>query len=375
MVSIFRGGGVAAVVVGGGGRRRRAVATAVAVLPFFFFASRTDAAFCFQSKNNFNNKNHHPGSNNSDNDNADAAIPTSSGGGGGWQLSRRRVLNRFWASAVGSSCSAAAGLFWLDHSSSSSSSSVALAKDKARIKEEDGLIDVYFGCGCFWHVEHEFAMAERRILNRSNDMDLTARAGYAGGELVGSGTTGGEEQQQGSSSSDGNNSKNNSNKVCYHNRNRVADYGSLGHAEVVHLRIPRWSFPEFVQVYTKLFDENGYRPDQFGDRGSEYRNLVGFPGGAIKDGGEVYLKQLVEGSKAAGDKLAFARGSGNDPDKRALVFVMDTADFPFHVAEQYHQFHDGFARGENYPNSYNDLAQTLAKQGILGTSDCPNGML
>ena len=35
-------------------------------------------------------------------------------------------------------------------------------------------------CRCFWHVQHEFVEAEKRILGRS-DLELTARAGYAGG--------------------------------------------------------------------------------------------------------------------------------------------------------------------------------------------------
>ena len=42
-------------------------------------------------------------------------------------------------------------------------------------------IDVYFGCGCFWHVQHEFVEAERRILSR-DDLALTSYAGYAGGK-------------------------------------------------------------------------------------------------------------------------------------------------------------------------------------------------
>ena len=25
---------------------------------------------------------------------------------------------------------------------------------------DDELVDVYFGCGCFWHVQHEFIVAE-----------------------------------------------------------------------------------------------------------------------------------------------------------------------------------------------------------------------
>eukprot|EP00578_Thalassiosira_sp_NH16_P003662 CAMPEP_0181135274 /NCGR_PEP_ID=MMETSP1071-20121207/32533_1 /TAXON_ID=35127 /ORGANISM="Thalassiosira sp., Strain NH16" /LENGTH=239 /DNA_ID=CAMNT_0023221847 /DNA_START=163 /DNA_END=883 /DNA_ORIENTATION=- len=197
---------------------------------------------------------------------------------------------------------------------------------------DDDLIDVYFGCGCFWHVQHEFVEAERRILNRS-DADLTARAGYAGGKA---------------GALDG--------KVCYHNFNRVSDYGPLGHAEIVSLRIPASSYKDFAAEYVKLFDKNGFRPDQAGEGGA-------------------YLKQLVEASKENGDKLAFAEGLGDDPDRRALVFVMDSDAFAPFVAEQYHQFHDGFAMGEGYPQTYNDIAFRLAKAGTLGKSDCPNGMI
>lgn len=208
-------------------------------------------------------------------------------------------------------------------------------------------IEVYFGCGCFWHVQHEFVEAERRILKRS-DAELTARTGYAGGKV---------------GALDG--------KVCYHNAAQVADYGKLGHAEVVRLSIPAWSLPKFAEEYFNLFSNEGYRPDQWGDVGPEYRNLVGLPGG-VKS---AFAKQLIATSQATGDKLDFAKGKGDDPDARALTFVMDTADYPFFVAEQYHQFHDGFNWGENYPNSYNDLAGKLAKQNVLGESKCPNGLL
>jgi hypothetical protein len=68
-------------------------------------------------------------------------------------------------------------------------------------------------------------------------------------------------------------------------------------------------------------------------------------------------------------------GKGDDPDARSLCFVMDAADFPFFVGEQYHQFHDGFNLGENYPNSYNSLASKLAKANMLGESGCPNGLI
>ena len=213
--------------------------------------------------------------------------------------------------------------------------------------EDETSIDVYFGCGCFWHVQHEFVEAERRILGRS-DSEITSRAGYAGGKAG---------------------AKNG--KVCYHNALSISDYGSLGHAEVVSLKIPPSKLSEFVTEYCNLFSEQGYRPDQFGDRGTEYRNLVGIPGGV--DGS--FTKQLVDASTKAGDKLNFARGKGDDSDARALVWVMDSNQYPFFVAEQYHQFHDGFNFGENYPNSYNNLANKLNKEGKLGKSECPNGLI
>ena len=112
-----------------------------------------------------------------------------------------------------------------------------------------------------------------------------------------------------------------------------------------------------------MFSSKGYRPDQWGDHGSEYRNLVGVPGGVSSQ----YSQQLIAASQSAGDKLDFAVGKGNDPDLRGLCFVMDSTSFPFYMAEQYHQFHDGFNLGENYPSSYNSLADKLVKEGTLGS--------
>ena len=212
-------------------------------------------------------------------------------------------------------------------------------------EETDGLVEVYFGCGCFWHVQHEFVEAEKNILGRSDD-ELTARSGYAGGKA---------------GARDG--------KVCYHNAENVADYGKLGHAEVVSLKIPAYKFKEFAVEYCKLF-KNGMRPDQLGDRGLEYRNLVAFPGGSKSP----FAQQLVDASKATGDQLDFAVGKGSDEDIARLIWIMDIEKYPFFVGEAYHQFHDGFAMGENYPDSYNSLAQKFVKQGE-DFGRCPNGLL
>jgi hypothetical protein len=92
------------------------------------------------------------------------------------------------------------------------------------------LESVYFGVGCFWHIQHEFVAAEREILERS-DLELTAFTGYAGGTNA-----------------------DNFGRVCYHNFQNVADYGKYGHAEVVGMKLPTDKIIDFAKVYFSLFD-------------------------------------------------------------------------------------------------------------------------
>ena len=40
-------------------------------------------------------------------------------------------------------------------------------------------IPLYFGNGCFWHIQHEMVDAEQKVLGRV-DEGLTSAAGYAG---------------------------------------------------------------------------------------------------------------------------------------------------------------------------------------------------
>ena len=87
-----------------------------------------------------------------------------------------------------------------------------------------------------------------------------------------------------------------------------------------------------------------------------------------------YEYQTVDVVKE-GDKLDFAAGKGDDPDVAALTFVMDSEKFPFYQGEVYHQFHDGFKFGEDYPSSYNGLAKKLLASGTVKDQGCPNGML
>eukprot|EP00561_Arcocellulus_cornucervis_P011680 CAMPEP_0185811706 /NCGR_PEP_ID=MMETSP1322-20130828/8378_1 /TAXON_ID=265543 /ORGANISM="Minutocellus polymorphus, Strain RCC2270" /LENGTH=285 /DNA_ID=CAMNT_0028508177 /DNA_START=30 /DNA_END=884 /DNA_ORIENTATION=- len=189
------------------------------------------------------------------------------------------------------------------------------------------LTDVYFGVGCFWHIQHEFVEAERKLLGRG-DKELTSLTGYAGGK---------------STDKEG--------RVCYHNFQSIADYGKLGHGEVVGMKIPESSIGDFAKEYFDLFTPKGERVDP-GDRGGEYRSLIGLPGG-------VKNPRYAEVEAAATAKgMTLEAGKGNDPDTlgKKLVFVYDTAKFPFYQAEVYHQFHNDF-QSPAYGKKYNDLVK------------------
>lgn len=105
------------------------------------------------------------------------------------------------------------------------SAAVAAVVPDAANAAADPTVKIYFGAGCFWHVQHEFVGEEVAALQRGPE-SITARTGYAGGTL-------------GGGLKDG--------KVCYHNFKGVADYGSLGHAEAVQLEVPTSAVPRFAK--------------------------------------------------------------------------------------------------------------------------------
>lgn len=204
-------------------------------------------------------------------------------------------------------------------------------------------VDVYFGVGCFWHIQHEFVLAEKNILGRS-DEQLTSRTGYAGGK---------------STDKEG--------RVCYHNFQGVADYGKFGHGEVVGMRIPESNIGDFAKEYFSYFNpKTGERVDPM-DRGGEYRSLIGLPGGATNP----YYKEVQAAADAKGFTLEL--GKGNDPDTlgKKLIYVYDTQKFPFYQAEVYHQFHDDF-QSPPYGKKYNSLAKQAFEDGRVKITGCPD---
>ena len=112
---------------------------------------------------------------------------------------------------------------------------------------------------------------------------------------------------------------------------------AASHAEAVGMRIPASKFGLVAEEYCKLFSKEGLRPDQLGDRGTEYRNVVGIPGGV----NSALAKELVAASVKQGDKLDFAAGKGDDADRRGLVWIYDTAQYPFYLGEVYHRARPG----------------------------------
>ena len=130
------------------------------------------------------------------------------------------------------------------------------------------------------------------------------------------------------------------------------------------MTIPEASVGDFADIYFGVF-VNRARPD-IGDRGPAYRHLIGIPDGIDSP--------LMEDLKISADKFGvdLKEGHGNDPDNLYdhSVWIIDSTEFEFNQAEVYHQFHDGFARGEDYPSEYNDLKDSKLKDGTIHKTVC-----
>jgi len=207
------------------------------------------------------------------------------------------------------------------------------------LAEPEPTVHVYFGCGCFWHVQHEFVTLEMSAFGRHGE-DITARASYAGSSRTGSGGL-----------------------VCYHNWEGVADYGQLGHTEVVSLTVPKANFSLAAERFWATCPGGQRRDVQ--DVGGEYRTAVGLPGGMASP----LLPQLQAGAGSA--TLVAAQGEEGDTLDTGRVLVYDTATFPAHVAEKYHQFHDDMI--DQYGPSYHALAQYAQPTSCPGDTGFQKG--
>jgi len=207
-------------------------------------------------------------------------------------------------------------------------------RSDGELRRPEDEVEVYFGCGCFWHVQHEFVELEMSELCRTGE-ELTAFASYGGGTKVGEGGL-----------------------VCYHNMEGKAYYGSMGHAEVVTLTIKESDFHLAADRFWKVCP-GGNRRDT-GDRGLEYRAAIGLPGGMASP--------LMPALRQAAGSVELVSGDGSEGDNlhTGQVSVYDTASFPAHVAEKYHQFHDDMV--ESYGSEYHELRRFAEATGCPGDS-------
>ncbi|CAE8617071.1 unnamed protein product [Polarella glacialis] len=214
----------------------------------------------------------------------------------------------------------------------------ALLLAAASAEEE---VRIYFGCGCFWHVQHELIKGESTILGRTASC-YQSLTGYAGGTQL-----------------------NAKGHTCY------GDYTGLGHTEVVGLSVPNSSVAAFGAEFWKLFVGQD-RVDTM-DRGPAYRAAIGVPGGMASE--LVAVINRSQASRAARDGWWFRleAGEGNDPDTlgKPLVWVYDTNKYPFYQAERYHQFHDDFLPGGDYDATYNQLYSLFDSEERMKATSCP----
>jgi peptide methionine sulfoxide reductase MsrA len=202
----------------------------------------------------------------------------------------------------------------------------------------------YFGNGCYWARQNLFVESfEQALLARSAD-EITSVAGYAGSTRTGDGL------------------------LCYHNEQSVADYGALGHAEAVQLDVPEEWLEAAFGVYFGSFQELSKgiwdRPD-FYDSGSEYRSIIGVPGGTSNGAVMSAMRQ------ANVPNMSLVAGLGSDEDTFLTnkVLVMDSEAFPFVQAELCMQFRDDTQ--VKFPEAYHDLKNASQEQGRVVATDCP----
>lgn len=177
-----------------------------------------------------------------------------------------------------------------------------------------GSVLVYLGNGCFWERQWAYVEIETTDWHRA-PRNVSAKVGYAGGTRTGA-----------------------SGNVCYHCGLACPDdYSTLGHAEVVQVRLDSPLAAQQMRALARdYFDsmscsEQGCaRPDP-GDRGHEYRSMVGIPGGM--DGA---LYPVLAAANTHG--MTLKRGKGDDSEAWNTVLVYDSHEFPFHLGEPYHQF-------------------------------------
>mmetsp|Transcript_23332 Transcript_23332/g.53779 ORF Transcript_23332/g.53779 Transcript_23332/m.53779 type:complete len:393 (-) Transcript_23332:139-1317(-) len=225
---------------------------------------------------------------------------------------------------------------------------------------------VYFGQGCFWHTQYDMVVIEQdaaKPFGGRLDDKVTSLVGYAGGQY---------ESPSGT--------------ACYHGF-PATDYGRLGHSEAVSVELDNVTGPVAqaqFQALAKFYFDHGFNTVSGGkrerqdpqDQGTEYRNVIGFPGGL----NNVELWPIIQAANTYNMPLLQGKGSndGDDQDEY-VVYIYDSLEFPFYRAEASHQFHTNDVVGRPVPESYTrtlkNMQETLKRLGGEGCMDPPFQLL
>lgn len=219
---------------------------------------------------------------------------------------------------------------------------------------------IYFGNGCFWGRQRDFVRIEQELLGRSTK-EVTSLVGYAAGQKTGR-----------------------NGRVCYYGHGRIPqtdEYEHLGHAEVVEVQLSqndelaREEVRHFAELYFSQFNKlegQGMQRLDPQDEGPGYRNVIGLPAGIHGD-----MFRIISACNVNGMELLEGTGGRFDEfhnpveaDLINVVYIMDSEAFPFHRAEQFHQFHHGL--GKMFPPTYTQrLRREQMQLGRILPTGCP----
>jgi hypothetical protein len=201
-------------------------------------------------------------------------------------------------------------------------------------------------------VQYDLYEVERNLLNRTI-AETTALTGYAGGKY-----------------------KSHDGKLCYHGLPASA-YDKLGHTEVVAVDLDTVDLQraktQFAALCSKYFKDGfvrtpeGMQRHDPQDSGAEYRNAIGLPGGT-----EGPFYPIVQQLNSENNNMPLLRGVGGDDQDEYVVWIYDSARFPFFRAEPYHQFHKNSVLKRPIPRSYSHEAREEAQSaGRINSTGCP----
>lgn len=142
---------------------------------------------------------------------------------------------------------------------------------------------VFFGNGCFWHMQHLLTTELEQGLLGRDAADLTSTAGYAGGK---------EEPTP----------------LCYPSEADFNNHEEFGSAEVVSVELEGVDQVEmaasiFFNDFARTGRDTWARKDGF-DQGAQFRAVVGLPGGLGGEYGDALGKGNVHNVRSARAKRA-----------------------------------------------------------------------